>query len=210
MDAGYGIKVGDGNSAEPIVVTKENCISRGRYISKLEFRKSDKAEWLNIEVKDREGRIARRSYFPPAIGLYVKDEAALTKEKQKFNSMMRNLTGVLLSPKYETGPVSSFAEFCNKVISDIGKSYHDKELRIKLVYNSKNQPSLPNWPVMFEDPIVISDEMSKMKITEHDKVAPVAVAMDSEPSTSTIPSKSITADDIPMLTVKKTEDDLPF
>ena len=78
------------------------------------------------------------------------------------------------------------------------------------MYNSKNQPSLPNWPTMFEDPIVVSEEMSKMKITEHDKVAPVAVAMDSEPSTSTIPSKSILADDIPMPPAKNTGDDLPF
>lgn len=214
MDTGYGIKRGEGNSGEPIVLTKDNCISRGRFISKVEYRKSDKTEWLNIEVKDNEGKIARRSYFPPVLGSqFIKDEATLVKEKQKFNSMMRNLTGVLLSPKYETGPVSSFAEFCNKVISDIGKSYYDKELRIKLVYNSKNLPTLPNWPTMFEDPILVSDDMSKMKITEYDKLVPSEIAMDKEPNTSSIPTKSIAADDIPLPPAAgsaKTEDDLPF
>jgi hypothetical protein len=209
--SGYGIKRGEG-STEPIIINKGTAISRGRFISKLEYRKSDKGQWFLIEVKDGDGRTARRSYFPPVLGSqFIPDAAALKKEQDKFNSTMRNLTNVFLTPKYETGEVNTFEEFCNKVISDIGKSYYDKELRVKLVLNKKNEPTLPNWPVMFEDPILISDEMSKMKLTEWDRVVPIVITMDAEKSTSNVPSKSIAIEDIPIPSkAKVSEDDLPF
>jgi len=197
----YGIKSGDGGLL-PIVVTKDNAISRGRYINKIEYRKTDKAEWLNVEIVDKNNCVARKSYFPPnKIGsMYVPDKAAFDKELDKFNRTMKNLTNVLLSPSYETGPVASFGEFCNRIIADIGKSYHKKELRIKLVYDKKNRPTLPTWPTMFEDPSLISDENTKMKITEYDKVTPVAIAMDEDKKD----------DGLTITPNKKKEDDLPF
>jgi hypothetical protein len=197
----YGIKSGEGSTL-PIVVTKENAISRGRYINKLEYRKTDKAEWLNIEIVDKDGYTAKKSYFPPnKIGsMYVPDKAAFDKELDKFNRTMKNLTNVLLTPSYETGPVATFGEFCNKIISDIGKSYYKKELRVKLVYDKKNRPTLPTWPTMFEDPSLISDDNTKMKVTEWDKVTPVAIAMDQDKKDDGI--------DLPKS--KKTDDGLPF
>lgn len=180
--SGFGFKKGDGG-ALPIVITKENCISRGRYISNIEYRRTEKAEFLTISMVDKAGNTARKSYFPPnKIGsLYVPDKAAYDKEMDKFNRTMRNLTNVLLSPDYETGDVASFEEFCNKIIADIGKSYIKKELRIKLVYDKKGWPTLPVWPTMFEDPTLISDDNTKMKVTEYDKVVPPEIKMDEDP-----------------------------
>jgi hypothetical protein len=209
MSTDYGIKRGEGN-VDPIVITKDNAISRGRFISNLEFRKSDKGQWFSIDVRDKEGKGARKSYFPPVLGSqYIQTQEVYQKELRKFNSMMRNLTDVLLSKKYETGPVSSFEEFCNKVISDIGKSYVGKELRIKLVYDSKNKPTLPAWPLMFEDPIQVSDLESKMKLTEWDKTTPAEIAMDSEPGFGLGPQAAKAAEEI-VVPPKKSEDDLPF
>lgn len=179
--SGFGFKKGDGG-ASPIVITKDNCISRGRYISNIEFRKTEKAEFLTISIVDKAGNTARKSYFPPnKIGSqYVPDKAAFDKEMDKFNRTMRNLTNVLLSPDYETGDVSTFEEFCNKIIQDIGKAYYKKELRIKLVYDKKGFPTLPTWPVMFEDPTLVSDDSTKMRVTEWDKVTPPDIKMDED------------------------------
>jgi len=177
--SGYGIKRGEGKFS-PIIINKDNAISRGRFINKLEYRKTDKAEFLVIEVRDRDGNTARRTYFPPKLGLYIKDAEQLKKEENKFNRTMENLTKVLLSPSYETGEVATFEEFCKKVIADIGKSYYDRELRIKLVYDSKNRVTLPNYPVMFEDPAIVSDDNTKMQITQWDKVEPTEIKMDED------------------------------
>ena len=197
--SGYGVKRGEGRTL-PIVINKDNAIARGRYINKIEYRKTDKAEFLTIEVIDKNGMTARKSYFPPQLGKgFVKTQEDFDKEQSKFNRVMKNLTNVLLTSDYETGEVASFEQFCNKVISDIGKSYYSKELRIKLVYDKKNWPTLPAWPTMFEDPTKISDADSKMTITQWDKVEPTVVEMDAD----------VKPEDIPPLP-KKTEDDLPF
>jgi hypothetical protein len=127
------------------------------------------------------------------LGIYIKDTEQLKKEENKFNRTMEDLTKVLLSPNYETGEVATFEEFCNKIIADIGKSYYDKELRVKLVYDKKNRPTLPNYPVMFEDPTIVSDGNTKMQITQWDKIEPTEVEMDEDKK-----------DD------EKKEDDLPF
>lgn len=182
--SGYGFKRGEGKTL-PIEINKDNAIARGRYINRIEYRKTDKAEYLTIEVRDKAGNTARKSYFPPKIGSgFVQTTEQLEKEQHKFNRTIENLTSVLLSPSYETGPVATFAEFCNRVISDIGKSYFDKELRIKLVLDKKNYPTLPAWPIIFEDPSVVSDTATKMKITQWDKVEATAIEMDKEDTAS--------------------------
>ena len=198
--SGYGFKRGEG-SALPIVVTKDNAIARGRFINKIEYRKTDKAEFLTIEVIDKAGNTARKSYFPPnKIGSqYVPDQAAFDKEMDRFNKTMKNLTNVLLGKDYETGSVATFEQFCNRIISDIGKSYANKELRVKLVYDKKNYPTLPAWPTMFEDPTLISDVDTKMKITQWDKVEPIVIVMDKdvEQKCTTEPKKDLLEDDLP-------------
>jgi hypothetical protein len=191
--SGYGFKRGEGRTL-PIVVTKDNAISRGRFINKIEYRKTDKAEFLTIEVIDKAGFTARKAYFPPnKVGsLYVPDQTTFDKELQKFNRVMKNLTNVLLTKDYETGDVATFEQFCNRVILDIGKAYYNKELRIKLVYDKKNQPTLPNYPTMFEDPSLVSDENTKMTITQWDKVEPTEVEMDKDVKVENIELKGAT------------------
>lgn len=192
--SGYGVK-----KAALIAVTKDNAIATGRYIKNIEYRKTDKAEFLTIEVKDEAGATARKSYFPPKIGTgFVQTKADLEKEQNKFNRVITNLTGVLIGPGYETGTVDSFEEFCNKVITDIGKNYYEKELRIKLVLDKKNFPTLPNYPIMFEDPTLVKESETRMKITQWDKLVPTEIKMDEDKK-----------DDLPKL--KADDDDgLPF
>ena len=178
--SGYGFKKGEGR--ESIVINRENAIARGRFINKIEYRKTDRAEFLTIEIVDGSGKAARKSYFPPnKIGSqYVPDQATYDKEMSKFNRAMKNLTNVFLGKDYETGDIATFEHFCKKIIADIGNAYNKKELRIKLVYNKKNEVTLPTWPTMFENPLLISDADSKMTITEWDRVEPIVIELDED------------------------------
>jgi hypothetical protein len=180
--SGYGIKRGEGKSF-PIVINETNAIARGRYINRLEYRQSDKAEWFTIEVRDRAGNTARKSYFAPKKNAWIKTDEDLAKEQGKFSRVIKNLTDTVLSRSYETGEVASFKEFCNKVISDIGKAYVDKELRVKLVLDKENRPTLPKFAPMFEDPIMVADSETKLVVTQWDKVKPSEIAMDEDKPT---------------------------
>jgi hypothetical protein len=203
----YGFKKGDGGKATPIVITKDNAIARGRFINKVEYRRTDKAEFLTIEVRDGAGNTARKSYFPPIIGKgFIKNKEDQEKEITKLNRVIKNLTTVFLGKDYETGPVSSFEGFCNKVIADLGKVYYNRELRVKLVYDKQNRPTLPTYPPTFEDPTLISDNDTKLVITQWDKVEATEVVMDTD-KTPEIELKG-TTDTI--AEQKKDEDDLPF
>lgn len=185
----YGFKRGEGSTL-PITINEENAISRGRFINRIEYSKNDRGEYLVIEIMDKAGHSARAFYSPPKKGAgFIKTDEELKKEQSRFNRMMENLTKTILGSDYETGDVDSFESFCKKVISDLGRSYYRKELRVKLVYDTKNRPTLPKWPVMFEDPILISDENTKMKITKWDRVAPVEVKMDEDKKEDDIPFK---------------------
>ena len=203
--SGYGVKRGGDGKKLPIVINKDNAISKGRYISNIEYRKTDKAEFITIEVIDKAGMFARKSYFPPKIGMgFVKTQEEFDKEQQKFNRVMKNLTNVFLGKEYETGEVASFEAFCNKIISDLGKSYYNNELRVKLVYDKKNWPTLPNYPTIFEDPTQVSDADSKMVIGQYDKVEPTVVEMDEDKK----PDEKV--DDLPDMKKKDDLSDLPF
>jgi len=213
--SGYKITKGDDRFL-PITITRENAISRGRYIRNIEYRKTDKAEWLNVEIIDNEGNVARKSYFPPILGsLYVPDKEKLKKEQEAFTRAMSHITKLFLGTDYEVEGVETFAQFCNKIIEDLGKTYHGKELRMKLVYDSKNKPTLPKFPVFIEDPELVSDLNTRMKLTDFDKVVQVAVVMDSDTKDIPNTTKVITAKDMLDMPDKADsdpvgEDGLPF
>jgi hypothetical protein len=62
-----------------------------------------------------------------------------------------------------------------------------------LVYDKKNQPTLPTWPTMFEDPTLISDANTKMTITQWDRVEPIEIKMDEDK----LPEKKEEVSDLP-------------
>jgi hypothetical protein len=191
----YGFKKGEGRTL-PMVISKTNAISRGRFVNKIEYIETEKAEYLTIEVIDKAGNTARAVYFPPKKGMYIKTDEDLKKEQRRINAVLENLTKTLLGSEYETGDVDSFKAFCKKVISDIGRSFFKKELRVKVVYDNKNRATLPKWPVIFEDPTVISDENTKMKITQWDKVEASEIKMDTDLQPDKVEKKD-ELDDLP-------------
>ncbi len=178
---------------KPMVITSENAISEGRYLSRIEFRKTDKAKWLLLEVRDKEGGVARKSYFEPKLGSgFIKTDADFVKEQGKFSSVLQSLVRAMLSDGYETGKIESFDEFCLKVQKDIPEALFNKELRVKCIYDKSGNPTLPTFGVVFEDPIRIPKDKSRMKITERDVVAKIEVDPETIPNTS-----PVNKDDLP-------------
>ena len=191
----------------PMVINAKNAIARGRYLHKLEYKSGDTYELFTIEVIDKENGTARKSYFNPekSMQAFAKEPEYIKKQQGKFNSVIGSLTSALLGSEYETGQVSNFKEFCEKIMADIPKSLFRKELRVKVVLDKQDRPTLPPFGAIFEDCSVVSDADSKLEIRDPwDKVEPSgevapAVAMDKDP----LPSKLAN----PM---EESDDDLPF
>ena len=109
----YGVKAKGGMSFHPMKITKDNAVARGRYLNKLEYKEgSDGAEWFTIEVIDKDGGVARKSYFRPVLGKgFIDSEEKLKDAQRKFNNVISNLTRTLLTDDYETGSFESFDRF---------------------------------------------------------------------------------------------------
>jgi len=186
-------EVRKGGAYKPMVITSENAISEGRYLSRIEFRKTDKAKWLLLEVRDKDGGVARKSYFEPKLGSgFVTTQEILNKEQGKFSGVLQSLVRAMLADGYETGKIESFDEFCLKVQHDIPESLFNKELRVKCIYDKSGNPTLPSFGVVFEDPIRVPKDKSRMKVTERDIVAKIEVDPDTIPPTS-----PVNKDDLP-------------
>jgi hypothetical protein len=187
-------EVKKGGAYKPMVITKENAISTGRYLSRIDFRKTEKAKWLTLEVTDKDGGKARKSYFEPRMGGFIDTPEKLTKEQTKFNGVIQSLIKAILSDSYETGKIDSFEDFCLKIQHDIPESLFAKELRVKCIYDKTGNPTLPAFGVVFEDPIKVPLEKSKIKMSDRDIVVKVEMDKDALPETKTV---EISTDDLP-------------
>ena len=167
------------NEYRPMEITKENAISI-RYINRLEFRKNDNYKYLVVEVRDENGGIARKSYFEPKISQVIKTQEDLEKAQGKFNGVIQSLTKAAISKDYETTSFDSFEEFCLKIISDVPKTAFSKPLRVKCLYDKKGNPTLPTYGVVFEDPTIVSEDKSRIKIFDNDILTKVEMDTDVE------------------------------
>jgi len=165
-------------AVKPMEITRDNAISTGRFLNRLEYHKTDTSEYLLIEVVDKSGAFARKHYFKPEIGRgFVKTAEDLKKEEEKIVGVVRSLTIAMLPDNYSTGNVDTFEQFVMKVISDIPKSMYSKELRVKCIYDKRKMyASLPPFGVVFEDPARVAE--TKMKIYNSDIVEPIKMAED--------------------------------
>jgi len=161
----------------PMDINKENAISI-RYLNRIEFRKNDTYKYLVVEVRDENGGIARRSYFEPKISGIIKTQEDLDKAQGKFTGVIKSLTKATISPDYETKSFESFEDFCLQIISDIPKSGFSKPLRVKCVYDKKGNSTLPAYGVVFEDPELISEDKSRIKIYDNDILTKIEMDVD--------------------------------
>lgn len=176
-------------SYKPMVITPANAISTGRFLSRLEFRKTDKAKYFIIEVIDEDGGTARKTFFEPKLQGFVDTPEKVDKEISKFTGVVQSLVKALLPDDYDTGKIESFEEFCMKVQKDVPNDLFAKELRVKCIYDKNGNPTLPSFGTVFEDPKKVSEEKTRIKLFDRDRLE--KVVLDEDPATT------VTTDDLP-------------
>lgn len=171
-----------------IQVDRTTAISTGRYLENIEYGVTDNGnKFIEVTVREKDGKTASRKYFEPTIdGNYVKTEEELEKVGNKFNTLMANLTRRFLGDNYVVENVSSFEEYCKRIAADIKRvpGWDKKEMRVKVVLNKDDYPTLPGYAPAFEDASVPLAE-SKLKIGQYDKVESDNVTPDADTNAAT-------------------------
>jgi len=164
-----------------IQVTKETAIAAGRFIKELSAGTTDNGyEYLDVIVEDDKEASAKKRYFKPVMGDILKTKVELENAESKFSRVVANISRRFLGESYTLPKMPTFLEFVNKIIADIGDKYKDVELRVKVVLDKNNFPTLPNYAPIFELASVPQGE-SKLKIASFDKVESTGRASTVEP-----------------------------
>jgi len=149
---GFDESTAEGSVSKFIQVTPETAIAVGRFIKEIKFEENEGNPYMEIVVTNAQEQTAGRRYYEPKIdGSIIKNEADFKKAITKFNGVAANLARRFLGETYKPQGVTDFTSLCKVIIKDIGNKYVDKELRIKLILNNKNYPTLPTYAPIFED-----------------------------------------------------------
>ena len=166
-----------------IQVDRLTCIATGRYLDEVETGKTDDGvPFLQISVRENDGKTAQRRYFEPRIdGEYINNEKDLEKAENKFNALVANLMRIFYGDNYDTGEVDSFETYVKKIESDVKRSpgWNKREMRVKLVLNPKDYPTIPSYAPVFEDAKIPLAE-SKLKIGPYDRIEKAEVKADED------------------------------
>ena len=149
---GFDESTAEGSVSKFIQVTPETAIAVGRFIKEIKFEENEGNPYMEIVVTNAQEQTAGRRYYEPKIdGSIIKNEADFKKAITKFNGVAANLARRFLGESYKPEGVKDFTSLCKTIIKDIGNKYVNKELRIKLILNNKNYPTLPTYAPIFED-----------------------------------------------------------
>ena len=190
----YGVNQNTSESTSNFIqVDLVSAIATGRFIKELSIGKGESGNpYFEVVVVDKTGATANRRYFEPAIdGNYVKDQKDLQKAVAKLNGVIANLARKFRGEDYVTTGTDSFESYIQTVIKDIKSvaGWEKKELRIKLILNTQDYPTLPSYAPIFEDAALPLAE-SKIRITRYDKVVADDVKPDAEKDVNIDPNIS--------------------
>lgn len=196
VKTGFGVTAEVDDSVNPAgnyisLKDGDKPIDTGRFIESIVFNDGEGVNaYIEVTIVDTEGKNCSRRYFEPKVdGTIIKDEKDLAKKQAQFSKLLANIGRRFLGKDYVMPETSSFAEFCNKFISDLGDKYKGVELRVKLVLNNKNYTTLAAYAPVIELASVPENE-STLKIGSIDKVTvdtPTATTADAPttPASST-------------------------
>lgn len=197
-----------------ITITPETAINWDsvRYVSNVKLIAEDDNPYVEIEVKDAEGRIANRRFYKPRIdGSIVKDEAGLTKAKTKFSKIMANLSRRFLGKNYRPAAAASFEEWCRAIIAAMEEAnYRQTPIRCVCVYNKAGYITLRGFPPIFEDMSVPKAESQLKLITEGPYAELVTPPVMPEPDADPAEKKSFEEISAEAAVTAAKKDDLPF
>ena len=130
------------------------------------------------------------------------------KIAKKFNNQLKRLKHIVTKfypkeiPSYKTfeglvGTVTSFDDMATKIINLLNKVIIGETVRLKVVYNYKDQLSLPEY-VPFIELMKVPKDKSKLTITNFDKTVKEGVTTDNpQDLTNTTSTVKVESDDLP-------------
>jgi hypothetical protein len=186
---GFDESTTEGSVSKFIQVTPETAIAAGRFIKEIKFEENEGNPYMEIVVTNALDQTAGRRYYEPKVdGSIIKNDADFKKAITKFNGVAANLARRFLGETYKPEGVKDFTSLCKTIIKDIGNKYVNKELRIKLILNNKNFPTLPTYAPIFED---VTTNPSKLVVnTAFDTVVSTYKRDDAAPD-SDLPQEGI-------------------
>lgn len=148
------------------VVDEESAIQEGRFIESIEVGDAANGNaYLQVNIVDKEGKTANKRFFEPSLGQYIESDEALDKADQKLIKVVANLLRRFRGEGVSTPTLGSWKEMFEHVKKEVEGTtgWQNKELRIKLILNKEDFPTLPGYAPIFED-ISVPKDQSKLKI----------------------------------------------
>lgn len=163
-------------------------------------------DFLEIVFENKDNQMAKMTFWKNEKNMWVKtDEDLQHKDDQQFGQIMQ-----LIDSFYETRPeaeINSFLEMINWVKEKLTPMIDTKkDLRIKVVYDSKGYTKVSTLGI-FVEPMAVTE--TQIKLFKKDLLErPVVADQETTPDPLNTPTPEVadtTTDDL-----KKSADDLPF
>lgn len=163
-------------------------------------------DFLEIVFENKDNQMAKMTFWKNEKNMWVKtDEDLQHKDDQQFGQIMQ-----LIDSFYETRPeaeINSFLEMINWVKEKLTPMIDTKkDLRIKVVYDSKGYTKVSTLGI-FVEPMTVTE--TQIKLFKKDLLErPVVADQETTPDPLNTPTPEVTntiTDDL-----KKSADDLPF
>lgn len=150
--------------------SEEDSIQENRYLKELEVGENDQdgqaVSYFQVVVRDSEDRTANKRYFEPRIdGRFINTEEDLAKADQKLLKVLANLIRRFKGDQAETPQVSNWKDMFTqtKRIIEETSGWEKVNLRVKVILNKDDFPTLPGYAPIFENATTPKSE-SKLKV----------------------------------------------
>ena len=153
------------------------------------YEKTNKSEFLAFHFLNPEGLTFIHTEWIPASD----DQTILLKKEANLTKRIMHIGKKLVSESLlkEIGKPNNFEELAKAYIRVIGDNYKGKLFRCKIIYNSKNYTTFPNY-VPFIESMSVPMEKSNLKIGGDDKVVKTkADVITSRPNPFSVEDKDI-------------------
>jgi hypothetical protein len=126
-------------------------------------------EVIEFVFEDSLGRTVNRRYFDPS-----KTQYDVEKAMAKFNRICKNVATKFLGENFEMAGAPNFKAFVDAYIAALQPHFGTGDLRLKVILNKSDYPTLPNYAPFCELMSVPADQ-SKLKINPtYDRTEPFA------------------------------------
>ena len=171
LEFGFDQDTPEGNDFKFISVSgKDDAIREGISLEELKVDKwDDGSVYLEVTVKDKEGKTCNRRYSQPKIdGTYVKDDAGLKKANEKFSKIAKNIATKILGDAVVLSG-KTFEDFCNTLVTKVksNANWNKIELRCVFVHDNNGYTKLRSFAPIFELAKIPKAE-SKLTISDYD------------------------------------------